>query len=165
VIPSFHSPTQLLRMAKWTCMVTHKLWYILTTIQIQILVKEIAVIVKEQQLVYSQLVKEVGSEKKVIGKCGQCWKLAVKKDAEHHVVMAEMAGQEDTLDDTVLEDASEVLDEPENKWCCLYQVLSLQEDFANEKPEIQHYLEGRGHICMFYPKFHCEINPIKMVWG
>jgi hypothetical protein len=122
-----------------------------------------AVVVKERQSVYSRLVKEVVSEKKVVRKCGQCQKSAVKKDTERHVAMAEMAGQEDTLDDTILEDASEVVDKPENKWCCLYQVLSLQEDFANEKPEIQHYLEGRGHICMFYPKFHCEINPIEML--
>jgi hypothetical protein len=35
----------------------------------------------------------------------------------------------------------------------------------NEKPEIQQYLEGRGHVCMFCLKFHCEINPIEMLWG
>ncbi|KIM71628.1 hypothetical protein PILCRDRAFT_24977, partial [Piloderma croceum F 1598] len=49
--------------------------------------------------------------------------------------------------------------------CCMYCVLSLQEDFANEKSVLQHYIEGRGHICMFLLKFHCELNPIKMVWG
>jgi hypothetical protein len=41
----------------------------------------------------------------------------------------------------------------------------LQDDFVNEKPDIQHHLEGRGHVCIFYPKFHCEINPIEMLWG
>ena len=35
----------------------------------------------------------------------------------------------------------------------------------NEKPMIQHYIESRGHICMFLPKFHCELNPIEMLWG
>src|SRR5882724_11719981 len=30
---------------------------------------------------------------------------------------------------------------------------------------LQHYLEGRGHICMFLPKFHCELNAIEMLWG
>jgi hypothetical protein len=115
--------------------------------------------------VYDQLVAEVGGEKKVFGKCSQCQKSAAKKDAECHVTLAKMAGQENSLDDTVLEEASEVVNELQNWWCCSFWVLSLQDDFINEKPEIQHYLEGRGHICMFYPKFHCEINPIEMLWG
>ena len=59
--------------------------------------KGMVAVVKEQVSVYNQLIKEVGSEKKVVGKCGQCWKSAAKKDAEHHIALAEMAGQEDTL--------------------------------------------------------------------
>jgi hypothetical protein len=60
--------------------------------------------------------------------------------------------------------ASTAVDEAKSKWCCLSWVLSLQKDFMNEKPEIQHYLEGRGHVCMFYPKFHCKTDPIEMLW-
>lgn len=127
--------------------------------------KEMLAIIKEQKSVYDKLVSEAGSEKKVFSKCGECHKSAAKKDAECRVAQAEMAGQEDTLDDTVLEEASTAVKEPKSKWCCLSQVLSLQDDFVNEKPEIQHYLEGRGHICMFYPKFHCKINLIEMLWG
>ncbi|KIM87773.1 hypothetical protein PILCRDRAFT_48496, partial [Piloderma croceum F 1598] len=57
-------------------------------------------------------------------------------------------------------------DAPErDAWCCMHRVLSLQADFANEKPMLQHYLEGRGHVCMFLPKFHCELNAIEMLWG
>ena len=55
--------------------------------------------------------------------------------------------------------------EPMNDWCCMSHVLSLQEDFAQEKSMLQHYIEGRGYICMFLPKFHCELNPIEIVWG
>ena len=33
------------------------------------------------------------------------------------------------------------------------------------KPLIQKYVEDQGHICAFLPKFHCELNPIEMVWG
>ena len=127
--------------------------------------KGMAAVVRERESVYKRLIKEVGSEKKVIGKCGQCRKSAAKNDAERRVAMAEMAGQEDALDDADFNEATEVVEEPQNKWCCLYRVLSLQDDFVNEKPEIQHYLEGRGHVCLFYPKFHCEINPIEMLWG
>jgi hypothetical protein len=111
------------------------------------------------------LVQERGSEKKVVGKCAKCRKSAVKKDTECHVAMVEMAGQDDCLDDNVLEEASQVVDKNTNEWCCMSCVISLQDDFINEKPDIQHYLEGRGHVCLFYPKFHCEINPIEMLWG
>ena len=77
--------------------------------------------------------------------------------------MVEMAGQEDALDNANFNEATEVVEEPQNKWCCLYQVLSLQDDCVNKKPEIQHYLEGWGHVCLFYPKFHHKINLIEML--
>jgi hypothetical protein len=56
--------------------------------------------------------------------------------------MAEMAGRDNCLDDTVLDKASEVIDEHADEWCCMSCVISLQDDFVNEKPDIQHYLEG-----------------------
>jgi len=89
----------------------------------------------------------------------------VKKDVERHVAMAEAAGQEDTIDDANLDTAEGPTIESDSKWCCLYRVISLQDDFINEKPMIQHYLEERGHVCVFYPKFHCEFNSIEMLWG
>lgn len=48
--------------------------------------------------------------------------------------------------------------------CCMQMVLSLQYDFKNEKPQLQTKIEDRGHLCLFLPKFHCELNPIEMVW-
>ena len=39
-------------------------------------------ILKERVSVFNQLVKEVGSEKKLVGKCESCQKSQVKKDAE-----------------------------------------------------------------------------------
>jgi hypothetical protein len=47
----------------------------------------------------------------------------------------------------------------------MYKVMSSQEDFVNKKPQLQHDLEARGHVCLFWPKFHCELNLIKLVWG
>jgi hypothetical protein len=49
--------------------------------------------------------------------------------------------------------------------CCMQRLLSLQDDFKNEKPLLQLIIEGAGHTCQFLPKFHCELNPIELVWG
>jgi hypothetical protein len=99
-----------------------------------------------------------------VGKCKSCSKSQVKKDAKCQVVKAEAMGMEDTLTDADVAQAEEAVTVPKN-WCCMYWVISLQEDFANEKPLLQHYLEGQGHVCMFLPKFHCELNLIEMIWG
>jgi len=49
--------------------------------------------------------------------------------------------------------------------CCMQRLLSLQDDFRSEKPLLQLIIEGAGHTCLFLPKFHCELNPIELVWG
>lgn len=50
-------------------------------------------------------------------------------------------------------------------YCCMEKCLSNQDDFLNEKPLLQLVIEEAGHICLFLPKFHCELNPIEMYWG
>ena len=50
-------------------------------------------------------------------------------------------------------------------YCCMQRLLSVQDDFKNEKPLLQLIIEGAGHTCLFLPKFHCELNPIELVWG
>jgi hypothetical protein len=127
--------------------------------------KGMKVVLQERESVWDQLTDRCKG-KAPVGKCKDCTKSQAKKDAERRVAEAEAMGQEDTVAE---EDISRS-QEPEtielkNDWCCMYRVLSLQEDFANEKSMLQHYIEGRGHICMFLPKFHCELNPIEMVWG
>src|ERR1700722_11962869 len=49
--------------------------------------------------------------------------------------------------------------------CCMRWVLSLQQDFIDEKPLLQIIIEEAGHKCYFLLKFHCELNPIEMYWG
>jgi len=51
------------------------------------------------------------------------------------------------------------------KDCCMQHVLSLQPYFWAEKPLLQLVIEKAGHKCFFLPKFHCQLNPIEMVWG
>ena len=53
----------------------------------------------------------------------------------------------------------------EVKECCLYRILSLEHDFATEMSALQKLVQGRGHMILFLPKFHCELNPIECAWG
>ena len=44
-------------------------------------------------------------------------------------------------------------------------MLSLQPDFLAQKLLIKEIVENWGHKVIFYPKFHCKLNFIKMFWG
>ena len=43
--------------------------------------------------------------------------------------------------------------------------LATHQDFREEKTKIEHYLNSLGHVCIFLPKFHCELNPIERCWA
>ena len=49
--------------------------------------------------------------------------------------------------------------------CCAKRILDLQPDFAEQKSLIQEVIENAGHLCIFLPKFHCELNFIEFFWG
>ena len=51
------------------------------------------------------------------------------------------------------------------KDCCMQRILSLEKDFRNKKPLLQLVIEQAGHKCLFLLRFHCELNPIEMVWA
>ena len=120
-------------------------------------------VLQERESVWDEFVDRYSS--KVVGKCKECTKSQAKKDAERWVAAAEAMGQEDTLEEADLVQVAEPDTVVRDDWCCMHRVLLLQDDFANEKPMLQHYLEGRGHVCLFLPKFHCELNAIEMLWG
>ena len=43
--------------------------------------------------------------------------------------------------------------------------LASHPDFVNEKNRLEYFLHGRGHACLFIPKYHCELNPIERCWA
>ena len=51
----------------------------------------------------------------------------------------------------------------ENRGCCMAHLLSQQEDFRSQVSLLEQTITTQGHLCMFLPKFHCELNPIEMV--
>ncbi|KAF9518032.1 hypothetical protein BS47DRAFT_1371133 [Hydnum rufescens UP504] len=53
----------------------------------------------------------------------------------------------------------------ENDRCCMAHLLSRQDDFVNQISMLEAAIINRGHLCLFLPKFHCELNPIEMYWG
>ncbi len=50
-------------------------------------------------------------------------------------------------------------------FCCCRCTVFSQPDFANQKSALEELIRSRGHICDFYPKYHCETNFIEMYWG
>jgi hypothetical protein len=105
--------------------------------------------------------------KKLIGVCSTC-KLSqaarekTLKDAKSQQEEAESGGFAG-LGRGVSEMEDADLDGPSD--CCMQRILSLQDDFLTEKPLLQLIIEKAGHKCLFLPKFHCELNPIEMVWS
>lgn len=100
--------------------------------------------------------------------CTECSKLqAARKKAAK-----EAKTREDEIEGSGVEGlgARVVSEEEENdltrsRNCCMQRVLSLQPDLCTEKPLLQLVIEKAGHKCLFLPKFHCELNPIEMIWG
>ena len=116
---------------------------------------------------YTALCNERGTT--VVRKCTPCTKSQSHKDAERRIMLAEAAGQEGapSAEDVIDAHGAPSVAPPtsDDEWCCMERVLSLQEDFRTEKPLIQSLIEDAGHVCLFLPKFHCELNPIEMLWG
>lgn len=52
-----------------------------------------------------------------------------------------------------------------NSECCAKRILEHQPDFMAQKSLVQEVIEEAGHLCLFLPKFHCEINFIEYFWG
>ena len=42
--------------------------------------------------------------------------------------------------------------------------MESQADFLKQKSLVQETIEGLGHLCLFLPKFHCELNFIEFFW-
>jgi hypothetical protein len=49
--------------------------------------------------------------------------------------------------------------------CCCRRLLFTQPDFIRQKSQLEELVERRGHLCDFYPKYHCELNFIEQYWG
>ena len=47
----------------------------------------------------------------------------------------------------------------------MHIILAKHDNFKNENNALETFLWKNGHIALFLPKFHCELNGIERVWG
>jgi hypothetical protein len=114
------------------------------------------------------LLQTLEAKRKVLAVCAKC-KLS---QAAREKAMKAAKSKEDEAEGTGNSDLgarglSDMEDDDLDREtdCCMQRVLSLQQDFRDEKPLLQLIIEKAGHKCLFLPKFHCELNPIEMVWS
>lgn len=43
-------------------------------------------------------------------------------------------------------------------------IIIFLQDFQDGTTILEEQVRSRGHICVYLPKFHCELNPIELVW-
>jgi hypothetical protein len=53
----------------------------------------------------------------------------------------------------------------ESKSCCAETLLANQPDFLEQECQIMDIVKAAGHLCLFLPKYHCELNIIEFFWG
>lgn len=49
--------------------------------------------------------------------------------------------------------------------CYARRVMGAQEDFKSQRSLVQEVVEEAGHMCIFLPKYHCELNFIEYFWA
>lgn len=108
----------------------------------------------------------------LVTKCSECRQSAVARDARLRasrlIKEAEANGYFLSEDQCGVQELGKSTSSPvsSNKVdCCWSKILSLQSDFLNEKPLLKMVIEEAGHVCLFLPKFHCELNPIELFWS
>lgn len=55
--------------------------------------------------------------------------------------------------------------DPNLETCCCKHILKLQPNFQEQQSLVHEVIEKAGHLSIFLPKFHCELNPIEFFWG
>lgn len=63
------------------------------------------------------------------------------------------------------QDCPKTIDNPDID-CCCHRLLSVQLDFAAGGQEwLEEVITKAGHKIIFFPKYHCELNYIEMIWA
>jgi len=121
-------------------------------------------IVLEERGLLAHIAAQNGG-KSVIGECANCKMSQRAQDKATREATSDLSNSFFANSNTDNEDSPARDAIHKSSTCCMQRIMSLQKDFVTEKPKLQVIIEDAGHKCYFFPKFHCELNPIEMYWG
>ena len=49
--------------------------------------------------------------------------------------------------------------------CCAMHYMTSHPDYRTQTSLVEETITSTGHICLFLPKYHCELGPIEAYWG
>ncbi|CAG8479888.1 21061_t:CDS:2 [Cetraspora pellucida] len=105
----------------------------------------------EDALLVTQMGMRNGTKKPLLRNC-------VKPDVTEHIMTY-------VDNNGVVRPKGIKLPDPNNLDCCTSRILSAQPDFAAQKSHLQEVIEAASHMCIFYPKYYCELNYIESFWA
>jgi hypothetical protein len=88
----------------------------------------------------------------------------VRGDQEHIQFMVDNKGKPKGLQ-KVLEERGLIENNSKLSKEDMVKLMEAQPDFRAQTTILHDVVKKAGHICRFYPKFHCELSPIEMFWN
>ena len=49
--------------------------------------------------------------------------------------------------------------------CCSKGIMYQQLDFQQSVSQLEELIRASGHVCLFLPRYHCELAPIERAWA
>ena len=49
--------------------------------------------------------------------------------------------------------------------CCSKGIMYQQVDFQQTVSQLEELIRANGHVCLFLPRYHCELAPIERAWA
>lgn len=126
--------------------------------------KGVRCVLQERGLWELYVAKSKEAGKNPVFRCASCQLTETKRDQAAREARLQREKEAQDAFERNKEMENQAFKDTDDPMCCAARILSLQSDFANEKPLLQKVIEEAGHICIFLPKFHCELNPIEIYW-
>ena len=84
-------------------------------------------------------------------------------DEDQAGIVGDVEGEDDPTEETDMHATAGVVF---GVWSIMHlrMLINSLSDFQAQQSRITELVQARGHLCMFLPKFHCELNFIELYW-